>query len=114
FGNLLFNQFGSQLFNGYSLLSERWVKEGDYSSIPKASSIYRSDLNNFGQSNGNFFSLGYIRLKNVSISYEVPNSIINRIGAKSLKFIATAQNVFTIWDNTKPVLDPESGGNTSS
>src|SRR5699024_2230370 len=91
FGNLLGNQFGSQLFNSYKFLTERWSKEGDNTSIPKVSSIPRTDLSFYGQSNGNFFSLGYIRLKNISLAYELPYSFTDRVGIKSLRLIATAQ-----------------------
>ncbi len=114
FGNLIFNQFGSQLFNGYQLLSTRWLNEGDVASIPKASSMYRNDLSYFGQSNGNFFDMAYLRLKNVSLSYRLSNHLSQKIGSQSVQFLVTAQNIFTLWNNNKPVLDPEIGGNSGS
>ncbi|CDS93028.1 TonB-dependent receptor plug [Sphingobacterium sp. PM2-P1-29] len=114
FGNLTFNQFGFQTLNGYKLLANRWMSIGDETSIPKVSSEYRDDISYFGDSNGNYYSVPYFRLKNVSLAYTLPNQIAKKLRCRSLGCSVSAQNLFTIWDDTVPILDPESGGSAGA
>ena len=109
--NLAFNQFGLQPFNSYQLLANRWRDVGDETNIPKVSSLYRNDTYYFGQSNGNLFSVPYFRLKNISLSYTLPNAFANKLGSQSIHFSVAVQNLFTVWDDTIPLVDPEVGGN---
>ena len=49
----------------------------------------------------------YIRLKNLELSYSLPESVTRRIKASRIKFVLSAQNLFTIdWLPTK-WIDPE-------
>jgi len=113
FGNLMFNQFGYRIFNGYAILGDRWKNAGDQTTIPKVSSAYRSDTGNYGESSGNFFTVPYFRLKNVSLSYSLPGTVSKRLGCQSIGVSVEAQNLLTIWDSNIPVLDPEIGGNSA-
>ena len=111
-GNLTSAQFGFQAFNSYQRLIERWRNPGDVASIPKLSSTYRNDLNYFSQSDGNIFSVPYFRLKNVSLMYALPIGVTKKLGVRSVQLSVAAQNLFTLWDRSIPILDPEVGGNS--
>lgn len=51
------------------------------------------------------FSTSYLRMKNITFSYNIPNKILQRFHANSANIFLTATNLFTIcnW----PGLDPE-------
>ncbi len=57
----------------------------------------------------------YIRLKNLSLGYNLPASVLNNLNLSKLRIYVSAQNIFTITDY--PGYDPEvnynSGGSTN-
>jgi TonB-linked SusC/RagA family outer membrane protein len=81
--------------------------------------VYRSswfDSNQNTRDSDLFIENGsYLRLKNLTLSYNLPVDLIDRIGLRSLRVYATGQNVFTITDYSG--LDPEintfDGSNTA-
>ncbi len=77
--------------------------------IPRISNNQISSDNNYGKITNRFVEDGsYIRLKNVSLSYEVPSKILDYSKMiKGLKVTLGAQNVFTITDYKG--YDPEIG-----
>ncbi|MGF1670384.1 MAG: hypothetical protein ACFCU6_08050, partial [Balneolaceae bacterium] len=50
----------------------------------------------------------YIRLKNVTVGYQVPSRITNQIGVRGLRVFASGLNLIT-WSSW-PGLDPEVAG----
>lgn len=56
----------------------------------------------------------YLRLKNINLSYNVPNSVINRLGFKNLMVYASATNLFILTKYSG--YDPEGNayGNTTN
>lgn len=113
FGNLTFNQFGFQAVNGYQMLTTRWSNAGDTAPLPKVSSNQRHGTAQINQSSANYFDIIYLRLKNVSLSYRLPTHLSKKIGSKAVQFSVVAQNIFTLWDDDIPILDPEIGGNVA-
>lgn len=59
-----------------------------------------------------YFSRNFIRIRDVSLSYEFDQNILNRIGLSNLRMFISAKNLhtFTNW----PGADPESAGNITS
>ncbi|WPQ63344.1 SusC/RagA family TonB-linked outer membrane protein [Chitinophaga sancti] len=98
-----------------SVLS-RWRKPGDNTSIQKFSSSYSSDVSNAYYSilSSNFvygFGGSYIRLKNLSLSWEAPSSWCVKSHLQGLKLYAHAQNLLTITNYIG--LDPETKSSSS-
>ncbi|WP_159451809.1 SusC/RagA family TonB-linked outer membrane protein [Sphingobacterium psychroaquaticum] len=114
FGNLDFNQFGFRAMNAYQILDTRWKNSGDIFQLPKASSSQRHGTQYFGNSNANYFDITYLRLKNVSLSYQLPTHLSKKVGSHAVRFSVVAQNLFTVWDRNIPILDPETGGHGTS
>jgi hypothetical protein len=56
-------------------------------------------------------NLGYVRLKNVSLSYRIPRKIISKIHLQTARVYVSGQNLFTL-SNAIPGFDPE-GDNTN-
>ena len=50
----------------------------------------------------------YLRLKNITLGYNVPTRILEKMGLfQGLRFYATATNLFTIKDDELQGIDPE-------
>lgn len=66
-----------------------------------------------GASTNNFYSdfnnhnTAYLRLKNLSIGYEVPKSLLNKVGIQQLRIYAAGTNLFTLSSLHKYGVDPE-------
>jgi len=88
----------------------RWQKEGDIAEIQRNG---YNPLLSYLKSNGwitssdwNYVDASFIRLKNLSLSFSIPNSIIRRMKLQNLKIYVHGQNLLTF---TKyKGLDPES------
>lgn len=62
------------------------------------------------------YDASYIRLKNVNVSYRLPQRAVKKMGLNSMKFYVRANNLFTFAPNY-PLADPEasdSGGNITN
>lgn len=73
----------------------RWRNEGDDTDIPRA--LYNYGLNYLG-SDRFVEDASFLRLKTLTLSYDFPKSITNRLGVTKLGLFATAYNLFT-WTN---------------
>jgi hypothetical protein len=91
--------------NNYQYVLSRWQNPGDITNIPKAS---RTSDSRFSGSSGDFFDASYFRLKNVSLSYNLPTKWLSHIGVERLRVYAQGQNLYTWWHKNNPFLDPES------
>jgi TonB-linked SusC/RagA family outer membrane protein len=114
---------GSKIFNGYKYTTynagiqrynldnrvlEAWSSKHPNSNIPRLS---KDDPNgNFGTESDWYLEDGsYLRMKNLTIGYNLPNSIMDHVCAgSSLRVYFSCDNVFTITDYSG--LDPEVGG----
>ncbi|MEO6456230.1 MAG: TonB-dependent receptor [Ginsengibacter sp.] len=85
----------------------RWTIDNPSSVDPRLAS--RGDTyytgGNFGNNTYYLFSKDYIRLKNISLAYNLPSNILNKINISNMKFFVNGLNIFTI-DKNK-VFDPE-------
>ena len=64
-----------------------------------------SSKNNFLTSSRWVYDASYIKLKNISLTYTFPESLLNRVKVHSLDIYVSAQNIWTITDY--PGYDPE-------
>ncbi len=90
------------------IYKNRWTIDNPSSEHPRIAN--RSDQY---FSNGNTYwlrSSDYIRLKNVEIGYNVPSTIIKKVGLNGFRVYANGLNLLT-WDKLK-VYDPESDNTT--
>jgi TonB-linked SusC/RagA family outer membrane protein len=88
--------------------SNRWSPTNVNGSYPRVDDRASASVNG-GQYNSNFWlnNASFIRLKNVELGYTVSNSILTKMKITSLRFYASAFNIFTI---TKVKdYDPEGG-----
>ena len=99
------NQIASQL-------TEQWLAPGQITAVPRALRQTPHLNNSGGLSNAittgstrYLYDSSYIRLKNITLSYNLPASIASKVKLRNIRVFATGINVLTF---TKyPGLDPE-------
>lgn len=111
-----FLQTPSFTTNGSESLLRRWQEPGDVTDIPRQvvgdSPLGRSDENvsqpanwRTTESTQSHFKTDYIRLKTVSLSYNLPASITESLNLRGIRLYVVGNNLYT-WTSW-PVLDPE-------
>lgn len=83
----------------------RWQKSGDVNVLPKASttsSVYSS----FSSSNAIWGDASFARLRNISVSYSLPATVLSKLKLAQCRFYIQGQNLVT-WTKNKYVSDPE-------
>lgn len=85
--------------NMNSTLLNEWQKPGDITNIPRPGNAFVSNTTRFVENNS------FIRLRALTLSYSMPNSIVQRAKMRSMMFYASGTNLLTF---TKFVSrDPE-------
>lgn len=88
-------------------LLDRWTTPGQITHIEKAFRN-RNEPGMSSRTTGSTWyieSTSYIRLKNATLSYQLPDNITSRLGIRSFKVFATGNNLIT-WTKY-PGIDPE-------
>ncbi len=110
FGNRILNLTKQTTVNSGSSLGfnqsvdalKRWQKEGDITSVPRY--VYENTYNNYLSSR--FIEDGsYLRLKNITLGYNLPKTLVNRIKVANVRVYASATNLWTLTNYSGP--DPE-------
>lgn len=93
------------------VFDNRWRNPGDMTFVPRPmqGNVYGGSPQSFFAFNSMFLEkVDYLRLKDVSITYELPRSLIERVRLTNLQLFAQATNLLT-W-TTYSGLDPEFTG----
>ncbi|WP_018619227.1 SusC/RagA family TonB-linked outer membrane protein [Spirosoma luteum] len=110
YGNSILNFTNTTLVNtGADIQSnqsrqalKRWQKEGDITSVPRY--VFQDTYNNYLSSR--FLEDGsFLRLKNVSVGYNLPKKWIERFKITNTRIYASATNLWTLTNYSGP--DPE-------
>ncbi len=97
---------GNDIFNATKILSEsmrlgmnqsadvvnRWQKVGDVTSIPRA---IKDDVTNSEISSRYIENGSYLRVKSVTLGYNLPKSIVNKLRISRFMLFVTAENLLT-------------------
>ena len=109
FGNDIYNQ-NREILEGMSLplnqstrVLDRWTATNPSTSVPRA--VFKDPNDNARYSDRFLEDGSYMRLKNLTLAYNVPGSLSQRAAIGSLRVYATAQNLAT-WTNYSG-YDPE-------
>jgi len=106
------NQLGFMYNQPAAVLGNYWKAPGDNAQLQRLAASYSSPaintVFNFAQSNGVYSDDTYLRVKTASLSYQVPNTLINKVHIKGASVFVNAQNLLT-FTNYK-VGDPEQPG----
>jgi len=112
--NYLAEVYGSKLIGQMSnqplaVWDNYWKAEGDISTLQRLGSGYSSSSTTsalkFPQSSGVYSDISYLRVKTVSVAYEIPQTWAHKMHLKGGSIFVNAQNLLT-FTNSK-VGDPE-------
>ncbi|MGX5820930.1 SusC/RagA family TonB-linked outer membrane protein [Chitinophaga lutea] len=100
--------------NKFNIVTERWRKPGDVASVPRAivgpHGAGKATDWNYRPSTQFVYDASYLRLRNLSLAYNVPAKLLEKADIKRCRIYASAQNVFTV---TKYIgFDPEAASTT--
>ncbi len=116
YGNDVFNYNlstglgGSNLSsNGLEDWTRRWRNPGDITDVPRPTP---SDLNNAAISSRFVEDGSFFRIRNITLSYNFPDDMTERLNLKNLRVYATVQNafVFTNYRGYDPEVSSSHGG----
>lgn len=83
----------------------RWQNPGDITDVPQARLNYFGYANGIAASSRYIYDGSYLRIKNVTLGYNLPQSVLQKLKLTSTRIYVTGQNLFTF---TKyPGWDPE-------
>jgi TonB-linked SusC/RagA family outer membrane protein len=118
------NQLGFMYNQPSAVLGNYWKAPGDVAQLQRLTSSYStpyivsagtsaiSTALNFAQSTGAYSNDTYLRVKTASLSYQLPNALLNKLHIKGASVFMNAQNLLT-FTNYK-VGDPEQPGSFTS
>ena len=100
--------------NNSTKVLDRWQKPGDITDVPR---VQDGDITSWGYSTpltANIYKSDFIRLKNLTLGYKIPQSVLDRIKINSIRLYASGQNLAII--TPYPGADPEvtSTGNATA
>jgi TonB-dependent starch-binding outer membrane protein SusC len=113
FGNTTLLNSGEDINNNQSREAlKRWKKEGDLASIPKYE---------FGNTDNNRFSsrfvedASYLRLKNVTVGYTIPQQVLSKLRLRNLRVYASGTNIWTLtnYSGADPEVNSLDGSTTA-
>lgn len=120
FSMLVIGTYGNDIFNGAqrqdlrytnrsTAILDRWTGEGTSNETPRYTWI---DVNNNYRVSDLYVEDGsFIKLKNVQVGYTLPNKVLTKLKAKTLRFYVSAENLLTLTGYSG--ADPEIGAMSS-
>jgi len=99
------NNFTLGSYNGVTELLDRWQQPGDITDVPKLD--YAGSDNFHRTSSRHLYDGDYIRLRDVTIGYEVPRSALENVGIESVTLTLKGTNLYTWVKDSGLKLDPE-------
>jgi hypothetical protein len=97
-------------YNTSADVAKRWQQPGDeaHTIVPGVSGTYSSvSTLRYAYSDVNIQPGGYIRLREISLSYDLPASLAGKAFAKNVKISGAVRNLGLIWKKNKLGLDPD-------
>lgn len=94
-------------FGKYQLDLQRWQKPGDITNVPKA--VYGSTNFSTSGSTRMLYKGDYIRLRNLTVSYNMTPSLLKKVHLNSFKFYVRGTNLWTKTYDKNLTIDPEVG-----
>jgi hypothetical protein len=99
-------------YNMYAEQLNRWHGEGTSNTLPRMLISSGANLNDNYRVSDLFVEDGnYLMLRNLTLGYTVPKSIVNKIGLSNLRIYVTGQNLFVLTNYSG--LSPELGITTT-
>lgn len=104
--NNYFYPFGYDMTNQSTAVLNRWHGAGDGSNIPGASRNYSNAYYYYANSDANWGDASFIKFKTLSLTYNLPRTLLSKVRIANASIYARGQNLYT-WTKQKYTLDPE-------
>jgi hypothetical protein len=118
YGNYVWDQWAAYLmdetqpsYGKYHAILGRWKQAGDKTNVPKL--VYGSTNSSNNVSTRWLFKGDYLRLRNVTLGYNLPSAVVRRMHMSSLRVYVRGTNLWTHIGDKNITLDPEQGGSSS-
>ncbi|MEW7305371.1 SusC/RagA family TonB-linked outer membrane protein [Elizabethkingia anophelis] len=99
------NSFTLASYNGSEELMNRWQRPGDVTDIPK---LALNGQDNFDAvSSRHLYKGDFIRLKDITLGYSLPQDFVNSIGVTGLRLTVRGTNLWTYTFDRNLKFDPE-------
>lgn len=86
--------FVNPMYNQFSRILDRWTPQNPQTNVPRVSV---DDKNGNSRMSDFFVEDGdYLRCKELTVGYHIPESLTKRLHVEKLRFYMTAQNLFTL------------------
>ncbi len=87
--------------------SSNWFAEIDYWTPSNPGATYRRPGDDAAIAQNRYFSRSFVRLQDISLSYNLNETLVNRIGLQGVKIFVSGKNLITLtdWEG----WDPETG-----
>lgn len=92
---------------------DRWTPENPGGSKPKAFNWSEEYWRSSHITTYFYHDMSFVRLKNVQLSYNLPESFMNKVGVKNTKVYVSGQNPWLVWA-AQDIQDPESRNGMNS
>ncbi|MDR1813688.1 MAG: TonB-dependent receptor [Tannerella sp.] len=92
-----------QIETNFDIWTDHWTPENPNASMPKTYNNQAGNESTFWLKNG-----AYLRLKNVTLAYDLPKSVINKLNMGQCRIFVEGQNLLLLIDHVK-WFDPEVG-----
>ncbi len=117
YGNLVYDNWGFILTSDGSFPTlnknqkqlRRWQKPGDITDLPIY--IYGNSNNSTAESSRWYYKGDFIRLRDLTVSYQLPKSIMDKIKLDNINLYAKGTNLWTKAFDKNITFDPEQGFN---
>lgn len=104
-------QESSKLRQGFAIASEfvenRWKQAGDVAEVPRLTVDGTETYNGIITSDRFIYNNDYLRLRNLSLGYTLPKSLLNKIGIDRVRVYLTGDNLLTFGKAASRGTDPE-------
>ncbi|MEO6221273.1 MAG: SusC/RagA family TonB-linked outer membrane protein, partial [Ginsengibacter sp.] len=120
YGNYVFEQWGF-LFTGDGAFAslnhnrkalQRWQKPGDITQVPRYDFFNATSSN--ASSSRYFYKGDYIRLRNLTLGFDLPGNVVKKMGLTKLNFYLRGTNLWTKAFDKNITIDPEEQINGTS
>jgi hypothetical protein len=104
-----------RFWNNSTNVLTAWSKPGDVTNVPRP--VYNDNVSNGSglPMSFNVFSGDFVKVKNVSLGYNIPKNILDRAKIRSARIYVSGQNlaVFTAYPGPDPEVSSNGNGNTN-
>ncbi|MFN8289195.1 MAG: SusC/RagA family TonB-linked outer membrane protein [Chitinophagaceae bacterium] len=106
--------FDQRFWNNSTDVLTGWRKPGDKTNIPKP--VYGDNVSNGSAlaMDFNVFKGDFVKFKNVTLAYNVPAAILNKVKISNLRFYLSGQNLGIITKYPGPDPEVSSNGNSTT